>query len=95
LQLAETSIILPRMQTRMSLLERIAGHLGRTGRTEASFGKAVSRDARWVERLREGKVSLASIERAEALLADLPPPPNTRRARRPRTAGASGAVASP
>lgn len=56
------------MRTREQLLSRIAEHLKQTGQTERQFGLAVTRDHKWVGRLRRGQVSLQSIERAEAMM---------------------------
>lgn len=57
------------MAARDILISRVEAHLRRTGLSEAQFGKAVTGDTRWVSRLRAGKVALATIERAEALMA--------------------------
>jgi ligand-binding sensor domain-containing protein len=58
------------MNTRVHLLDRISDYLTQTGQTERQFGLAVTGDHKWVARLRSGKVSLRSIERAEAIIAE-------------------------
>ena len=58
------------MGTRDQLISRIEAHLNRTGMSARRFSIAVTGDHKWLARLRRGQVSLQSIERAEALLAE-------------------------
>jgi len=58
------------MGTREQLLDRIVEHLERTGVSARQFSIAVTGDHKWLGRLRRGRVSLQSIERAEALLEE-------------------------
>lgn len=66
------------MNTRASLLSQIDAFLARERMSARSFSLLVSRDHKWLSRLRRGMVTLQSIERAEAVLRGeitQPPPP--------------------
>jgi hypothetical protein len=54
------------MDIRAVILRRISAHLRRTGLSEAAFGKIVAGNHAWLPRVREGRATLASIERALA-----------------------------
>lgn len=57
------------MRTREILLGRIAAYCAERQLTERQFGLAAVRDTKFITRLRAGKATLATIERAEAFMA--------------------------
>ena len=61
------------MSTRNTLIGRIDAYLAAAGMTERQFSMAVTSNHKWLGRLRRGQVSLSSIERAEAFMAQNPP----------------------
>jgi len=56
------------MSTRDTLLAQIDAYLARTKMSGRAFSLLVGRDHKWLSRLRQGLVTLQSIERAEAVL---------------------------
>jgi hypothetical protein len=65
---------------RPTLVRKIESHLAETVMTARDFSIKITGDHRWFNRLKKGNVTLASIERAEALMrGEAIDPPRRRR----------------
>jgi hypothetical protein len=65
---------------RPTLVRKIEAHLEEKGISARDFSIKVTGDHRWFNRLKQGNVTLASIERAEALMrGETVEPPKRRR----------------
>lgn len=65
------------MTVREDTLRKVEAFIGANGLTERHFGIQAFKNHKWVDRLRDGRVTLTSIERAEQFMRDFqrkPPP---------------------
>lgn len=58
------------MDIKSDLIDQITAFLTESGMAESTFGQRAVRDWRFVERLREGRVTVTLVERAQAYMAD-------------------------
>ena len=74
----------PSMTIRSDFLARIDHHLAHSGMSEVLFGRQIAKNGYFVQNLRLGIGSVATIERVERYLDEHEPPPRAVRSPRPR-----------